>query len=455
MKNIKKNALIIIILSVFIIAGALFYNSFHILKATQSTTNEIINQLQKKRELFTTMYIAARERSLLLANMLVENDPFLFDEYHTDFQNLAGIFINARLSLLEMDLNEKELELLNRQVEAAKQNAPILNQVAALIASERHIEANDLFYNKAIPGQKLLLEDLREISAQFDKVSLDFINQINQDFDENINNLITIALIMVSIIVVVLFILMTHLSRDEEKKLRQAMLKAEKANRVKSEFLSHMSHELRTPLNAVIGFSELISQNEELDEETKEEVGFIHDAGKHLVRLVNDILDLSRIESGKMDIEIEPVDLQSVIFESHTLIRPLAERHEVELDFEDTSGITLSANTIRVKQSLLNLLSNAIKYNSQPGKVTLSLSRPEPGLLRINISDTGEGIAPDQLDKLFSPFERLQQSSSHIQGAGIGLAITRQLVELMQGHVGVQSEPGKGTTFWIELQEIT
>lgn len=226
---------------------------------------------------------------------------------------------------------------------------------------------------------------------------------------------------------------------------------SEDRSQAKSEFLSKMSHELRTPLNAIIAFSDLILYEKNLNPKLRTHIQHIYKAGSHLLALVDDVLDLARIESGKFTITIEPVKLRDVLEECYSLIQPIALDAGVSLSFDTRVDYVVNASHTSLKQALLNLLSNAVKYNQQHGNITVSYELKDHNRLRINIIDTGKGLSTEQQKNLFSPFERIGAEYSNVQGTGIGLTITRQLVDSMGGKVGVESTQGKGSTFWIEL----
>lgn len=228
---------------------------------------------------------------------------------------------------------------------------------------------------------------------------------------------------------------------------------AEKASQAKSEFLSSMSHELRTPLNAILGFSQLFDYDTSLNEQQKSNAHEINRAGKHLLVLIDDILDLSRIESGDIEISLEPVSLLEVINDGMAWVENLAKSRgvKIHMDPEVLSSILVFADSIRLKQVFLNLLTNAVKYNREGGSVFFDLKYHEDSKICIGVRDTGFGIDADKLGELFQPFNRLGAESSGMEGTGIGLVITRQLVRLMQGQLEVESIPGTGTTFWINL----
>jgi PAS domain S-box-containing protein len=239
-----------------------------------------------------------------------------------------------------------------------------------------------------------------------------------------------------------------------EHVLKRAKEDAERANRAKSEFLSRMSHELRTPLNAILGFAQLLDMDD-LDQGQKESVDQILRAGRHLLALVDEVLDIARIEAGRMTLSLEPIEVHHVIGEAWELLRHSAD--EAGITFENGAsslcGTWVKADRQRLQQVLLNLMSNAVKYNSENGEVRVSCAAglTGPNRLRVAISDTGRGIPSDALDRLFVPFERLGAEQTGIEGTGIGLAVSRGLVQAMNGEIGAESRPGGGSTFWFEL----
>ncbi|HED16367.1 MAG TPA: response regulator [Gammaproteobacteria bacterium] len=253
-----------------------------------------------------------------------------------------------------------------------------------------------------------------------------------------------------------------------ERDLIKTRDEAEYANRAKSQFLSSMSHELRTPMNAIIGFSQLlrIDNDQPLNESQQENVDEILKASNHLLELINEVLDLARIETGRIDLSIETVVPGEVIAESLQLITPLAQKRGIEISLTlDGANITFEqvlqqhnavrADRTRLKQVLLNLLSNAVKYNCENGKLIIACNNTENNQTRISISDTGTGLTMEQQSQLFKVFNRLGAEQSNIEGTGVGLVITRNIVELMGGSIGVESQSGKGSTFWIELPNAT
>jgi len=232
----------------------------------------------------------------------------------------------------------------------------------------------------------------------------------------------------------------------------EARAEAERANHAKSEFLSRMSHELRTPLNAVLGFAQLL-QLDDLEEEQAESVRQILKGGRHLLSLIDEVLDISGIESGRLTVSVEPVDPQGLLDDVLALVEPTAAERGVCVTREDPAGADrrVVADLQRLKQVLLNLLSNAIKYNRNGGRVTVSHEEVAGDRLRILVSDTGLGIAVDKLERLFAPFDRLGAERTEVQGTGLGLALSKRLTEAMGGTLTAKSERGRGSTFCVEL----
>jgi PAS domain S-box-containing protein len=245
--------------------------------------------------------------------------------------------------------------------------------------------------------------------------------------------------------------------KQAEKEIKKARNEAEKANLAKSEFLSRMSHELRTPMNSILGFAQLMEMGE-LNPAHKKAVNHILNSGRHLLNLINEVLEISRIEAGKITLSLEPVKLKSVISEILDTIQPLALKHQltIYIDNPTTDLLYVMSDSQRLKQVLLNLINNAIKYNKVGGKVivrTEMLSKNDMSYIpvRISIIDNGLGISSEDIPKLFKPFERIGAEKTQIEGSGLGLSVVKKLIAAMGGIIGVNSTLGEGSTFWIEL----
>lgn len=237
-----------------------------------------------------------------------------------------------------------------------------------------------------------------------------------------------------------------------EEEIRHLAAEADRANAAKSYFLSRMSHELRTPLNAIIGFAQLLELSD-LEEEDRESVGQILAAGRHLHSLINEVLDMAQIEAGRIALSLEPVGIDALLEEALSLIGPLAAELPVTIEAIRPPGpqVGVLADHQRLLQVLLNLLGNAVKYNRPDGEVRVSWAKADNGRVQIDVTDTGPGIEPEDQEQIFLPFERLGDETA--EGTGLGLALAKSLIEVMDGTISVESSVGRGSTFTIELGE--
>jgi signal transduction histidine kinase/CheY-like chemotaxis protein len=240
--------------------------------------------------------------------------------------------------------------------------------------------------------------------------------------------------------------------KQVEAALHDAKEEADRANYAKSEFLSRMSHELRTPLNAILGFGQLL-QRQNPTKPQRDRVEHIMSAGRHLLNLINEVLDISRIEAGHLQLSVEPVAIGEVLDEAIELMRPLAAQRTMQLsvDAQLENDLHVLADRQRLKQVLLNLLTNAVKYTAVGGRVSVSVQPSSSGKTRVVVTDTGAGIATEKLARLFTPFDRLDVEQSGVEGTGLGLALCQRLMHAMDGDIGVDSMVGKGSAFWVEL----
>lgn len=269
-----------------------------------------------------------------------------------------------------------------------------------------------------------------------------------------------------ALIVIWILAFIQSYARKKSDLLKQSQLdvirakdRAESANKAKSEFLSSMSHELRTPMNAIIGFGEMIKHGTvgKINKQQSEYMGYILQSSQHLLNLINDVLELSKIEGGVVDIKLEDISIGDAIEEATRQLRQRAQQKNISINInmdEINKNLVVCAvyvDPVRFRQVLVNIISNAIKYNREGGKVDILCTCDDGHMIRVSISDTGSGIPERDQANVFQPFNRLGRESGPIEGTGIGLAITKDLVERMNGKIGLESAPGMGATFWVEF----
>ena len=443
----------------------------------ENETKKVVNVLldnhlsTKKMRYLSELTEFARTRTRLTSQILDSDDLFEKDEINQRLEHFAGRYAETYKQLKALPLSDAEKEKLFSQDEIVSVILPAQRKSVELAMhddNKTRIQAKKIYYETVLPGQnKLILSFQNMIKNQqqyIEKNTLQTIKSLHKT-KQSLMLLATIIIFLIAVIVVLAIrkvnVIQSELerSRDElEQKVRERtnelMLsrdEAESANRAKSEFLSCMSHELRTPMTAILGFAQILEYDNNLDTDQQDSIQEVIKAGHHLLELINEILDLAKIESGNIDISLEAVQLDKVVSECLSLTTSMAEDNGITITAAQMDGCIVHADRTKLKQILLNLLTNSIKYNREQGKVKIHMDTAGDNTLRLTVSDTGYGIADEKIEELFQPFNRLNAVNSKIEGTGIGLAITRHLVEIMGGRIGVDSEPGTGSNFWVEF----
>lgn len=411
----------------------------------------LLNTLNKALTTFTTRQKFKKAADILLNGLLAATESeygfigeILFDKSNKPYLKthaITNISWNDETRKLYKQWNEKGLEFTN-----------VDTLFGHVITSGAPVLSNNPSTDKrsgGLPEGHPSMNNFLGIPVYYGRVLVGMYGLANRPagYDEEIINHLKIFSTTYGTIIQA----KRSLEKEEHSRIKliRAKEQAETANKAKSSFLSSMSHELRTPLNAILGFAQLLRMENNLEQESLENIREIYQAGKHLLDLINEVLDLAKIESGYTTIDLEPVALHNVLTECEALLTPAAEEYNVSLNFPVNvyEDITILADYTRLKQVLCNLLSNAIKYNRNQGKVTISCQKKNQRVY-ISIKDDGPGIKKEDIPKLFIPFNRLgEEKSSTIEGTGIGLVITKQLIELMNGELSVHSSPGKGSEF--------
>jgi len=451
-----------------------FVGLFNIDNTREKLANTVI-QSQAKTALVSHMAEAANARTRLLLMMTVEQDPFKRDEYWIQFNHAGALFAQARQSYKDYVLSAEELALLELQGQLTGQSIPKQQMVFELIDKDKFADAKKILLTQAIPAQNHVsgtlqtLQRLLEISneesianaldvAESGKRSLIFISILTLFLGILIATKVTITNALTQRKVQGHLAEIEHINlalKNSAQALSFARDKAQEANNAKSQFLAKMSHELRTPLNAIIGYSEILKEEAlELNhDKTFKDLNKIEVAGRNLLALINDILDLSKVESGKLDLFITEFDLENTIDTIRHTITPMLEKNHNQLFIQSPRPVgNILTDELRLQQVLLNLLSNAAKF-TENGTITINYHDVvEDNLLIFQITDTGIGITEEQMEKLFQPFTQAEEStSSKYGGTGLGLTISKKFSEMMNGNLTVESKLGEGTSFTLSL----
>jgi signal transduction histidine kinase len=424
------------------------------IKANSQRLTALVDE-QRASELIFIMRDAAHKRALALYRMAILTDPFERDDEYLHFMEQAGRFIAARDQLLEQDRSAGEAQAWNAAQPLIRQGSASQSRTLELILEGNIDQANQLILSQVIPIQNKVMDHLtRMLDLQKQTAANDLAETSKQNNAVffTVSSLGGVALVIGGLIALFVIRTFTH----SERNLIGAREEALRANQHKSVFLANMSHELRTPLNAIIGYSEIMQEEaKELGHaEFADDLHKIHGAGRHLLALINEILDLSKIEAGKMEFYVEQFDLNALVEEVCFTIQPLLDKNQNTLSMTGALSRDVYNDLTKVRQTLFNLLSNSCKFTHH-GAITVAVSefvKDQAGWASITVSDTGIGMRKEQLEHIFAPFTQADTSTTrNYGGTGLGLTISQRYCQLMGGSLSVQSEPGKGSSFTINI----
>ncbi len=417
----------------------------------QSAGEQIVQDRVEKIRLVQVIGVAARERTVLLQRMILVNDPFERDQLSVDFNSYGSRFANARIALLDKDLSDKEKEILARQGQSSGVAAQIQNQVVDLIAVEAIEQAKTLLTQQAMPLQDKVLAALSELMNYQIVAAHDSVIQTRLAFEDGRS--ITIA---ISGCAAGIAMYLVWLVRKAARQRREYFDQMQAANRAKSSFLAKMSHEMRTPLTAIIGFAEVSLDSKQTMDERINALRIIQQSGNHLLHIINDILDLSKIEAEKLEVDPCECSLFSILKDVHALVEMQAQSKQVifAINYVFPLPAHIYTDPLRLKQIVINLCSNALKF-TEKGFVYVNVGFDRvTRQLTIAVQDSGIGLTPQEQSWLFQDFH---QADTGVQrkygGTGLGLALSQKLAAMLGGKISLTSEKGVGSTFTLELAQ--
>ncbi|MEE8380130.1 MAG: ATP-binding protein [Gammaproteobacteria bacterium] len=424
---------------------------FFMITSTQNQINEILKEQEQSRAIFK-MRDAAYQRALILYRMTLLEDEFDRDEEYLKFKEKAQEFLVAResfLTHLSDDSFQKEVEIWQSAGPDINNGARLQNMIAELLLEGEDKKANDTLLNSAMPTQNKVMGKLTELLVEQDKSTKKTVENISTDTQSSL----VIMSVLAGWAIFWAIGIAAHTMRKTssvEQSLRDAREVAQNADKHKSQFLANMSHEIRTPLTAIIGFSETLIDDKEKSSDWKTYLRSIIRNGKHLHELINDILDLSKIEANQLSMEEIEVSPSLVLFEIDSLMKDRAKSKNLHFDVTIEYPIpeTITSDPTRIKQILINLCSNAIKFTAD-GRVSLrAFYKKETNQFGFNVEDSGIGMTSEQISELFKPFKQADSSTTRkFGGTGLGLYISKQLVEKLGGNLTVNSLEGVGSRF--------
>jgi len=441
------------------------------LGSIETNLEEIVGKNREKMRLVVEMRNDARSRIMALSNMILLSDPFERDDEFMSFRNFGTAFIKARMQFLASDLTEQEKSLLEQQGRYTNIAVPFQNEIVDHIYADEFKVAQEKLVKKAIPAQTHVLETLT-VLYNTQEISTDNIIKQTEANYRSIRSWIILISTTAGVIGILVAIFIVRKNKqgleEREKYLKQientnaklhiAKQQAENANASKSLFLANMSHELRTPLNAIIGYAELLKEefsSNNLPVLYQNDCEKILQSGGHLLNLINEVLDLSKIEAGKLDISCDEFNVSEIIDAVVSIIRPLADQNgnSIIVNYK-TKARAIVSDGIKLKQVLMNLVSNANKFTKNGTiKITIDAeTKSDAHWYVFNVEDNGIGIEPNQLDIIFDPFVQGDVSMTrHYQGTGLGLTITKRFCEMLGGTITIVSKPQVGTTCTVRL----
>ena len=444
----------------------------------QGRVESLVNEHLHKIRLSVEMRSFARQRTHSIHRMILLEDPFERDEEFMRFNSYGAKFVMARKEFLSSNLTDQERKVLEDQGKLTGQAVPLQNEIVDLVVQEKIEEAKTLLMEHAVPIQDRVIEKLEELHRLQESESAKATDELEKN---SVKVNIRIALLsgiagLLGLVVAALVIrrfnkeamLRTQQLKDIEysrteleqtsKELEIARDEAESANKGKSLFLANMSHELRTPLNAIIGYGEILQE----DLESKSQLDQVQDcsnilnSAKHLLSLINGILDISKIESGHMKVECREFDLGSLLKQVESTVEPLIAKNgnQFIIEHNKTESLILVSDSVKIKQILLNLLSNATKFTKN-GSIIFKINTEKENnkeWIIFSVTDTGIGISPDTLGQLFKPFTQADLSTTRkYGGTGLGLTISKHFCEMLGGRIEVKSTPNSGSKFTVRL----